>query len=81
MSAPWRCDLKSLRHLARYLLGSPRLVYQFAWQNAQPLQVYADTDWAGCPATRRSTSGGCAFRGAHLIKHWSSTQKAVTLSS
>ena len=30
---------------------------------------------------RKSTSGGCALRGTHLIKHWSSTQKVVTLSS
>ena len=40
-----------------------------------------DTDFAGCLATRRSTSGGVALRGAHLIKYWSSTQKAVTLSA
>ena len=32
-------------------------------------------------ATRRSTSCGVALRGNHLIKHWSSTQRAVTLSS
>ena len=28
-----------------------------------------------------STSGGTAMRGLHLSEHWSSTQKAVTLSS
>ena len=43
--------------------------------------MFADTDFAACLATRFSTSGGVALRGAHLIKHWSSTQKAVTLSS
>ena len=32
-------------------------------------------------ATRRSTSGGCAVIGQHLVKHWSATQKCVTLSS
>ena len=31
--------------------------------------------------SRRSTSGGCALRGTHLLKHWSVTQKVVTLSS
>eukprot|EP00969_Alexandrium_andersonii_P297242 13135919-Alexandrium_andersonii.AAC.1 len=61
MSAPRRCDLKALRRVARYLLGVPRLVYRFAWQGAQPLLVHADADWAGCPATRRSSSGGCAL--------------------
>ena len=31
--------------------------------------------------TRRSTSGGAACRGDHLIKHWSTTQATVALSS
>ena len=43
--------------------------------------MFTDTDFAGCLATRKSTSGGCVMRGKHLLKHWSSTQKAVTLSS
>ena len=82
MSAPTCGDLQALRRLCRYLLGAPRLVYHFAWQTpGAPLSVYCDTDFAGCPLTRRSTSGGCALRGAHLLKHWSVTQKAITLSS
>ena len=43
--------------------------------------MYTDTDFAGCPRTRRSTNGGCALRGAHLVKRWAVTQKALTLSS
>ena len=43
--------------------------------------MFTDTDFAGCRASRRSTSGGCALRGTHLLKHWSLTQKVVTLSS
>ena len=31
--------------------------------------------------SRSSTSGGCALRGTHLVKHWSVTQKVVTHSS
>merc|ERR1712242_643780 len=46
-----------------------------------PLQVDADTDFAGGVHTRRSTSGGCATRGGHLLKHWSVTQKTITRSS
>ena len=82
MSAPRQMDLLNLRRLCRYLLGSPRLVYQYPWQTpGQQLRVYSDTDYAGCIWTRRSTSGGCASVGRHLIKHWSVTQKTVTLSS
>ena len=46
-----------------------------------PLRVFVDTDVAGCQLTRRSTSGGCAMHGAHLVKHWPTTQEAITLSS
>ena len=45
------------------------------------IEVYGDTDWSGCPRTRRSTSGGCVMIGSHCIRTWSSTQASVTLSS
>ena len=43
--------------------------------------VYTDSDWAGCMRTRRSTSGGVAVVGEHVVKSWSVTQKTVALSS
>ena len=65
-SADWQRTLRALR----------------GWSNIQvagaDIQVFADTDYAGCVATR---PGGCMMRGTHLIKHWSSTQRTVTLSS
>ena len=81
MKEPVRGDLRALRRIAQYLANTPRLVYEFAWQDEADLQVFTDTDFAGCRASRRSTSGGCALRGTHLLKHWSVTQKVVTLSS
>ena len=45
------------------------------------VEVYSDTDWAGCQKTRKSTSGGGLVLGSHLIKSWSSTQNLVSLSS
>jgi hypothetical protein len=82
MREPTWADVRALRRLAAYLAGSPRLVYEYLWQSASAdIQVFADTDYAGCVVTRRSTSGGCMMRGTHLIKHWSSTQRTVTLSS
>ena len=45
------------------------------------IDVYVDTDFAGCQSTRRSTSGGVALLGTCLIKHWSKTQTTTSLSS
>ena len=81
MSAPTRLSWEALRRLCRFLVGQPRLIYHFPWQSADAIDVFSDTDWAGCPRTRKSTSGGCVMLGAHVIKHWSSTQPSVTLSS
>ena len=79
--APCTGDLKALERLVKYVASEPRLVYWYEWQEHGALHVYSDTDFAGCQITRKSTSGGCALLGKHLIKHWASTQKVVTLSS
>ncbi|GJX91592.1 ribonuclease H-like domain-containing protein [Tanacetum coccineum] len=42
------------------------------------LTVYTDADWAGCPVTRRSTSGYCVFLDDNLLS-WSA-KRQVTLS-
>ena len=47
----------------------------------EEVHVYTDSDWAGCRRTRKSTSGGMIMIGEHVIKSWSRTQKAITLSS
>ena len=81
MSAPRCKDLKALKRIARYLVGKPRVVYDFPFQQSADISAFVDTDWAGCATTCRSTSGGCLQIGRHLIKHWSSTQKTIALSS
>ena len=81
MSAPTETSVGALKRMGRYLLGHMRLVYKYPWQEAAGIDVYSDTDWSGCPRTRRSTSGGCVMFGKHVIRTWSSTQPSVTLSS
>ena len=81
MTEPRMKDMAALRRVARYLASEPRVVYNFHWQSRGRLLAFLDTDFAGCVTTRKSTSGGCAMLGRHLIKHWSSTQKVITLSS
>ena len=81
-ATPTRTGVEQLKRLVRYLAGAPRLVWHFKFQDPAPiLTTYVDTDFGGCHTTRRSTSGGAAVRGCHLIKHWSTTQTTVALSS
>ena len=81
MSKPSLHAWKAMKRLCRYLAGAPRLVYVFEQQTVDAIDVYTDTDWAGCPLTRKSTSGGCVMMGKHAVKHWSSTQTSISLSS
>jgi hypothetical protein len=82
MATPTRKDCIKLKKLIRYLLGAKRRATLFKWQDP-PCMVdgFTDSDWAGCPKTRRSTSGGVLLHGQHLVHHWSSTQAVVALSS
>ena len=82
MAAPTVADWDKLKRLGRYLLNKSRVVVGFPYQSEQPnLDVYVDTDYAGCPKTRKSTSGGAVMLGLHCLKTWSSNQPVVALSS
>ena len=66
----------------RYLVDKTRVILTFRYQdNPRKLEIWTDIDFAGCRKTRKSTSGGIARIGSHLIKTWCSTQAIVALSS
>ena len=82
MSRPRASDWGALHKIGRYLAGKPRLVMTFPWQSlVTSLTTYTDSDWAGCPVTARSTSGGIVSIGSHVIKSYSRQQRVVALSS
>ena len=81
MSNPTAHAWKALKRVCRFFNSVPRLVYTFRQQTVSCIDVYTDTDWAGCPKTRKSTSGGVVMLGNHAMKHWSSTQASIALSS
>ena len=82
MAKPTERDLLRLKRLIRYLVANPRLVFEFPFR-APPrnIQIYTDTDWAGCIRTRKSTQGGVVMLGGCCVKSWSSTQSLIALSS
>ena len=69
MSKPTEGCWDKLKLLGRHLVTQPRMVVTGKWQDVPPtVKIYADADWAGCKATRKSTSGGCIVLGGHLLK-------------
>lgn len=71
--------------MCRYLASKPRLVYRYGWgsgvSNDDTLEIFVDTDFAGCKETRRSTAGGIAMINNSNIKAWAKTQTTTVLSS
>ncbi len=82
MSQPTELSLRALKRLGRFVSGQRRLVIKMNFADSSFVDVYVDSDYAGCPRTRKSTSGGVIMIGGHLIKTWSTTQNnAISLSS
>jgi len=83
-AVPNRHSHERLKRVCRYLVGKPRLIHKYDWGSGAAddyLEVYCDTDFAGCKETRRSTSGGVCLFGGSNIKQWSKTQTTIALSS
>ncbi|GJY44903.1 ribonuclease H-like domain-containing protein [Tanacetum coccineum] len=56
-------------------------VQQLFSSSTTDLVAYSDADWAGCPTTRRSTSGYCVFLGNNLLSWSSKRQPTLSRSS
>ncbi len=83
MSCPPLRDFQNMKKLARFLAGLKSVKRAYEWQSetqAQNLQVFVDSDWAGCFDSRKSTFGGMIMLGKHLLRTWSATQATITLS-
>ncbi|GKF88417.1 ribonuclease H-like domain-containing protein [Tanacetum coccineum] len=68
----------ALKRILRYVRGTIDHGLQLYVSSTSQLTAYTDADWAGCPVTRRSTSGYCVFLGDNLLS-WSA-KRHVTLS-
>ncbi|XP_057739664.1 uncharacterized mitochondrial protein AtMg00810-like [Arachis stenosperma] len=81
MKSPSSSHMDALHHILRYLKGSPGQGLFFPANSDIRLMAYADSDWAGCPNTRRSVTGYCTFIGNSLISWKSSKQTTISRSS
>ena len=82
MASPKKSDLACLKRIGRFLKHRPRAACLYSWQREEDkIDVYSDSDWAGCRESRKSTTGGCIMRGMHCLKAWCKRQTVIALSS
>ncbi|WVZ82160.1 hypothetical protein U9M48_029453 [Paspalum notatum var. saurae] len=81
MHDPREPHLTALKPLLRYLRGTVDYGLLLHRSSSADLVVYTDADWAGCPDTRRSTSGYTVFLGGNLVSWSSKWQPVVSRSS
>ncbi|GKB34087.1 ribonuclease H-like domain-containing protein, partial [Tanacetum coccineum] len=81
MHAPLSSHLEAAFRVLRYLKNSPGSGIQINKVGNLKLRAYADSDWARCPATRKSVSGYCVFLGSSLITWKSKKQSTLSRSS
>ncbi|KAK1648574.1 hypothetical protein QYE76_066379 [Lolium multiflorum] len=80
MHAPREPHLTLVKRILRYIRGSLDYGLQLHATPSTTLTAYSDADWAGCPDTRRSTSGYCIYLGDNLVS-WSSKRQATVSRS
>ena len=81
MHDPREPHLAALKRILRYVCGTLHLGLLLRPSAQTELVVYSDADWAGCPDTRRSTSGFAVFLGDSLVSWSSKRQQTVSRSS
>ena len=79
VSQPKAGHMTQVKRLARYLQGVPRKAQRYPAQDPSKaqLEVHVDSDWAGDPVSRRSTSGVLLRRGKHLLRHSCKVQHVI----
>nr|GEU70096.1 ribonuclease H-like domain-containing protein [Tanacetum cinerariifolium] len=71
----------TLKRILRYVCGTLDYGLQLFSSSTTDLVAYSDADWAGCPTTRRSTSGYYVFLGNNLLSWSTKCQPTLSRSS
>ncbi|GAA0171888.1 transmembrane signal receptor [Lithospermum erythrorhizon] len=80
MHNPIDLHWQAVKRILSYLKGSITQGLQLRASSNFDILAYADADYAGCPDTRKSTSGHCIFLGNSLVSWSSNKQKVVARS-
>ncbi|XP_022031689.1 uncharacterized mitochondrial protein AtMg00810-like [Helianthus annuus] len=81
MHAPKTGHWNALKRIIRYIYGTTTFGLTLGPSKDPHLIAYTDADWAGCPDTRRSTSGFCVYYGDNLLSWSSRCQATISRSS
>ncbi|GJT23381.1 gypsy type transposase [Tanacetum coccineum] len=81
MHDPREPHFAALKRILRYVQGTLELGLQLYASATTSLVGYTDADWAGCPSTRRFTSGYCVFLGDNLLSWSAKRQHTISCSS
>jgi hypothetical protein len=81
MVDPRSVHMVGAKHVLRYIAGTVDYGLDYVRGDGVSLVGYTDSDWAGCVADRKSTSGCCFSLGSGLVSWFSRKQKSVALSS
>ncbi|XP_077221768.1 uncharacterized protein LOC143855510 [Tasmannia lanceolata] len=71
MSSPRTSHWAAVIQILKYLKGAPGKGLMFKRHGHMKVEGFSDTDWAGSPTDRRSTTGYCTFVGGILVS-WKS---------
>ncbi|XP_026378772.1 uncharacterized protein LOC113273232 [Papaver somniferum] len=81
LHCPTDIHLQLAKRILRYIKGSLGQGLTLSSGNCSDLQAYSDSDWDGCPDTRKSTYGYCVFFGGNLVSWSSKKQQTISRSS
>ncbi|XP_019184399.1 PREDICTED: uncharacterized protein LOC109179349 [Ipomoea nil] len=81
MHSPTEDHWNLVKRVLRYIKGTLDYGLQLIPSASTAIHAYSDSDWAGCPVDRKSTSGYAVYLGSNLISWLSKKQRIVARSS
>lgn len=79
MHEPTMGHYQAVRCILHYIIGILQYGMNINSQSTLDLYPFSDADWAGCPLTRRSTTGCCTFLGANCLS-WCAKKQPTELT-